>query len=119
MLLGGGHKQRVYELTAPDTVNWQQLAELASTAAGKPIRYRPIIDAEATARARSRGIPEQYLDTVVGFYSAYRHGWCATPPRTSKRSPASRPPLRSAVRASEEDVRGIRLTDLSAPCPCA
>jgi len=79
VLLGGGHKQRVYELTAPDTVNWQQLAELASTAAGKPIRYRPIIDAEATARARSRGIPEQYLDTVVGFYSAYRHGWCATP----------------------------------------
>jgi NAD(P)H dehydrogenase (quinone) len=79
VLIGGGHEQRIYELTAPDTVNWEQLAKLASAEAGKPISYRPITDVEATAQALSSGIPEQYLDTVVGFYSAYRRGWCTAP----------------------------------------
>jgi hypothetical protein len=31
------------------------------------------------SRARKAGVPPKQLGIVIGFYDAYRQGWCGTP----------------------------------------
>ena len=103
-LLGTGHQGRVYELTAPDTVSWQQLAQLAGAKAGKTIPYRPISDDEAMSRALQAGVPPEHLGIVIGFYGAYRQGWCATPSTDFQTLTGA--PAATAIDAIEAIVNG-------------
>jgi len=103
-LLGTGHQGRVYELTAPDTVSWQQLAQLAGAKAGRTIPYRPISDDEAMSRARKAGVPPEHLGIVIGFYDAYRQGWCGTPSTDFQTLTGA--PAATAIDAIEAIVNG-------------
>jgi len=79
VLTEDGHEGKTYDLTGQDAVSWAQLAELASTRAGKPIPYRNVDDTEAAARMEAAGIPAPYIPSMLGFYAAYRAGWSGTP----------------------------------------
>jgi len=79
VLTQDGHEGKTYDLTGQDAVSWAQLAELASTRAGKPVPYRSIDDTEAAARMEAAGIPAPYIPSMLGFYAAYRAGWSGTP----------------------------------------
>ena len=79
VLTQDGHEGKTYDLTGQDAVSWAQLAELASTRAGKPVPYRSIDDTEAAARMEAAGIPAPYIPSMLGFYDAYRAGWSGTP----------------------------------------
>jgi uncharacterized protein YbjT (DUF2867 family) len=57
VLVEDGHEGKVYDLTGHDAVMWEQLAELASEHAGRPIPYRSIDDTEAAARMQAAGLP--------------------------------------------------------------
>jgi NAD(P)H dehydrogenase (quinone) len=72
-------RERTYDLTAHDTVGFDQLAELASQRAGKPISYRSIDDTEAAARMEVAGLPPAFIPSMLGFYAAYRADWSGTP----------------------------------------
>src|SRR3954453_13006438 len=46
VLVDDGHEGKVYDLPGSDAVRWEQLAELASQRAGRPIPYHSIDDTE-------------------------------------------------------------------------
>lgn len=79
VLVEDGHEGKTYDLTGDDAVGFDQLAELASHRAGKPIAYRSINDAEAAARMEAAGLPASAIPAMLGFYAAYRAGWSGTP----------------------------------------
>jgi len=79
VLVEDGHEGKVYDLTGHDAVGFDQLAELASQRAGKPIAYRSIDDTEAAARMEAAGLPPAFIPSMLGFYAAYRAGWSGTP----------------------------------------
>ena len=79
VLVEDGHEGKAYDLTGHDAVGFDQLAELASQRAGKPIGYRSINDTEAAARMEAAGLPAPAIPAMLGFYAAYRAGWSGTP----------------------------------------
>jgi NAD(P)H dehydrogenase (quinone) len=98
VLLEDGHQNTTYELTGPDTIGWDDLAKLATEQAGKPIAYRAIDDAEAAARLSAAGLPEPIVGVMLGFYAAYRAGWCATPTSDLERLSGRATPSLDAIR---------------------
>lgn len=79
VLASGEHPGQVCTLTAADTIGWPDLAELASTIAGKQIAYQAITDGQFTAAILAQGIPEDLAVMFLGVYQAFRQGWAGTP----------------------------------------
>lgn len=79
VLAFGEHPGQLYTLTAADTIDWFDLAELASTIAGKPIGYQAITDNQFTDAVLAQGIPENLAGMFLGIYQAFRQGWTGTP----------------------------------------
>jgi NAD(P)H dehydrogenase (quinone) len=79
VLAFGEHPGQLYTLTAAGTIDWSDLAELASTIAGKPIAYRAITDDQFTGTILAQGIPENLAGLFLGIYRAFRAGWTGTP----------------------------------------
>jgi NAD(P)H dehydrogenase (quinone) len=75
VLLENGHAGKTYDLTGPDAISWNDLAQLASERAGKEIPFRAISDEEAAQRMVAAGIPDAFVPAMLGFYGAYRAGW--------------------------------------------
>jgi NAD(P)H dehydrogenase (quinone) len=79
VLIEDGHAGKTYDLTGRDAVSWDDLADLASERAGRPIAYEPIDDAHAKSRLILAGLPAHLVAMALSFYSAYRAGWSSTP----------------------------------------
>ncbi|HEY3687582.1 MAG TPA: NAD(P)H-binding protein [Streptosporangiaceae bacterium] len=79
VLASDGHAGRRYTLTAADTVDWPDLARLASRIAGRPIAYRPISDDAFTDAMRAQGVPDATAELLLAVYQAFRQGWTADP----------------------------------------
>lgn len=81
VLTSDQHGGQLSTLTAGDTVDWTDLAGLASAISGRSIDYRPISDDEFAATSRDRGMPAELTDVLVGVYRSFRAGWTSTPTR--------------------------------------
>lgn len=79
VLLEAGHDKRIYELTGPDSIGWDDLASLAGTLAGEEVRYRPISDDECRATMSAAGWPPETIEMLIDYYAAFRSGWANTP----------------------------------------
>ncbi|GAA4636296.1 NAD(P)H-binding protein [Actinoallomurus vinaceus] len=79
VLTESGHEGRTYELTGPDAISWHDLASLASTLAGREIRYRPVSDEECRAQWAAAGWPAPAIEMLIAYYGAFRSGWADTP----------------------------------------
>jgi NAD(P)H dehydrogenase (quinone) len=79
VLATGGHPGQLCTLTAADSIDWTDLAELASTITGKQIPYEALTDQQFTAAALARGTPQDLVGTFLGIYHAFRAGWTSTP----------------------------------------
>jgi NAD(P)H dehydrogenase (quinone) len=79
VLVEAGHDGKTYELTGPDAITWDDLAALATTLAGREIRYRSISDDELRALAPAMGFPPAATEMLVAYYGAFRAGWANTP----------------------------------------
>ncbi len=73
-LAESGHEGRAYKLSGPEALRQAQMAEKISEAAGKPVRYRDVSDAEYKKTQLSYGIPEGYADALVDLNVYYRGG---------------------------------------------
>ncbi|WP_067894332.1 NmrA family NAD(P)-binding protein [Nocardia vaccinii] len=79
VLATDGHRGRCYTLTAEDSIDWNDLARLASTMAGSRIEYQPVEDEEFLAAVAGQGIPDGLAQILVEVYRAFRGGWTGTP----------------------------------------
>lgn len=79
VLVSGDQAGQLCTLTAADSIDWTDLAELASTIARKPIRYQAVTDDQFAAAVLAQGFPEDLAGMFLGVYQAFRAGWTGTP----------------------------------------
>jgi NAD(P)H dehydrogenase (quinone) len=79
VLAADDHRGRLYTLTAADSIDWTDLARLASKISGAPVEYLPVSDDQFTSEATAQGIPAGLSSILLGVYRAFRAGWTSTP----------------------------------------
>ena len=67
-----GHDGRVYDLTGPESLSDQDIADKLSAATGREIRYEPLSDAEWFRLMRARGLPASTVRSMLSLHLAYR-----------------------------------------------
>jgi NAD(P)H dehydrogenase (quinone) len=73
-LTESGHERAIYDITTPDTVSMQELAQIASQISGQQYRYEPISDDEWRSRWRAKGRSDWELEAGLTSYEALRSG---------------------------------------------
>ena len=74
VLLGEGHDGRTYDLTGPEAITLQQVAEELSRITGRDVAYHPETLEEAYASRASYGAPEWEVEGWVTTYVAIATG---------------------------------------------
>jgi len=64
-LTSDGHENRVYNITGPELLRFQDVAEILSNIAGKPIAYESVSSDEMYAMFDAMGVPREAVDDLV------------------------------------------------------
>ena len=73
-LAGDGHDGKTYGITGPEALTFADAAVQLSAALGKPVRYVDLIPADARPAMLKMGMPEWYVEDLLGFYGFYSTG---------------------------------------------
>jgi uncharacterized protein YbjT (DUF2867 family) len=73
-LTASGHENKVYELTGPEALSHEQIAQKLSAEVGKQIKYVDISPAAYKEGAVAAGMPESYVDAILNLYQLYVAG---------------------------------------------
>ncbi|WP_330250763.1 SDR family oxidoreductase [Nocardia sp. NBC_00565] len=65
VLTTDGHEGRVYELGGDERLTYAELAQVISQAAGKPVRYENLAQADYSAALEQAGLPAQYAAVLA------------------------------------------------------
>jgi uncharacterized protein YbjT (DUF2867 family) len=74
VLTGAGHDGRHYDLTGPESVTFEDVAEHLSAVLGRRIDFVDLSDAQATTRFTAAGAPPWYVANVVALFDILRRG---------------------------------------------
>jgi uncharacterized protein YbjT (DUF2867 family) len=105
-LTGAGHDGRTYTLTGPEAITYEQVAKEISAAAGRPVTYVSVSDAEAREAMVAEGLPPMVADAIVGIFADQRTGSMADT-TDDLRTLLGRPPRTMATFAGDH-VRAFR-----------
>ena len=72
------HQDKTYLVTGPEALTFADAAEQLSAVLAKPIRYTDITPENARKALVQKGVPEWYVDDLLGFYAFYNTGAGAT-----------------------------------------
>jgi uncharacterized protein YbjT (DUF2867 family) len=70
----GAHVARTYDLTGPEALTFEDIAEVLSEVTGRTISYRPETVEEAYRSRASYGAPDWQVDAWVSTYTAIANG---------------------------------------------
>jgi uncharacterized protein YbjT (DUF2867 family) len=73
-LTASGHENKTYDLTGPEALSHEQVAQKLSSAAGKQIKYVDIPPAAYKEGAVAAGFPDWYVDLLLDLYAFYVAG---------------------------------------------
>lgn len=73
-LTGNGHEGKTYLITGPEALTFGEAAAQLSSALGKPVKYVDLIPADARKAMLKTGMPEWYVEDLIGFYAFYSTG---------------------------------------------
>ncbi|MCM6774764.1 SDR family oxidoreductase [Nocardia sp. CDC159] len=65
VLTTDGHAGQVYELGGDERFTYAELAQRISEAAGKPVRYRDVAEADYSAALQQAGLPADYANVLA------------------------------------------------------
>jgi len=74
VLVGDGHDGRTYELTGPEAVTFDAVAEQLSIVVGRRIGFMPVPDEAAVAALTEAGAPQWFATNVVAQFRLLRQG---------------------------------------------
>jgi uncharacterized protein YbjT (DUF2867 family) len=66
LLTRAGHDNREHVLTGPEALSYDDLAATIVAEWDLPVRYRPVTAAERTAQLIDAGLPQTFVDVLVG-----------------------------------------------------
>lgn len=78
LLLADEFHDEQLELTGPQAVTFEQVAEAISRHAGRPVGYLPCTDEQVTAALGGRGVPPFVVSQILAIFDALRAGGQAT-----------------------------------------
>ncbi|HVT66565.1 MAG TPA: NAD(P)H-binding protein [Trebonia sp.] len=81
-----GHEGVVHELTGPDSLTWDQLAELAG------VPFRAVTDDQYREYLTRFRLPDPTVQDLIDMYADFRSGWSGTP-APALRALTGRPPV--------------------------
>jgi uncharacterized protein YbjT (DUF2867 family) len=73
-LTAPGHENRAYDITGPEALTHEQVAQKLSAASGRQIKYVDIPPAAYKEGAVAAGIPAWYADLLLDLYQFYVAG---------------------------------------------
>ncbi len=73
-LTGDGHDGRCYQLTGPEAITFDDVAEQLSAVVGRPIGFVPVPDDAALAQLVGAGMPEWLATNMVRQFGLLRQG---------------------------------------------
>jgi uncharacterized protein YbjT (DUF2867 family) len=74
VLTGAGHEGRRYDLTGPEAVTFDDVAEHLSAVLGRRIAFVDLSDEQAMTRFTAAGAPPWYVGNVVRLFAVLRRG---------------------------------------------
>lgn len=77
-LTGTGHEGRAYDLTGPEAIGYQRVAEELSAATGRPVRYLAVPDDDARRAMIGQGLPPPVAEAIVAIFASQRAGSMTT-----------------------------------------
>ena len=69
-----GHEGKIYPLTGPEALSMAEVAEILSTATGRPIRYVNVAPEEARRAQLAAGVPQYTADALAELFAERRKG---------------------------------------------
>lgn len=69
-----GHNGRIYDITGPEALTYEQAAGILSAILGEKVRFRGLTDDEARTDMLARGLSAGYADALIEVSRAYRNG---------------------------------------------
>jgi uncharacterized protein YbjT (DUF2867 family) len=69
-----GHEGRVYKLSGPKSLSYDEAAGILSAVLGRKVCYVPVPDDAARSAMIASGAPELYADYVIDLYQFFRDG---------------------------------------------
>lgn len=74
VLVTPGHDGRVYDITGPESLTYDQATDVFSGVLGRPVRFRGLSDEQAREEMLRSGLPAGNADTLIAVSRVYRHG---------------------------------------------
>jgi len=68
-----GHEGKIYNLTGPDTITWQEITDLLTEVLGRKITYVPITQDQLREQLKGH-MPDQVIDGFVNVYTYFSNG---------------------------------------------
>lgn len=72
-----GHENKIYDITGPEPLSHQQMADVFSRVLGKPIQFIDVIPDQMQAGLRAAGFPQWQVDGLIEDYAHYARGEAA------------------------------------------
>ncbi len=76
------HGRHVQAVHGPEDLSWRRVAEIVSSATGRPLHVERIPDEAMRDGMRDAGMPDALVDALVGMSTGLRDGFVAEQPRT-------------------------------------
>ena len=74
---GNEHLNKVYDITGPEVLSHNQVAEILSEATGRNISYMDISEEDARKGMKKRGMNDWFIQNAIELYNIYRMGYAS------------------------------------------
>src|SRR5918999_1384261 len=111
-LMGAGHEGRIYTLTGPEALTYEDMADQLSRALGRVIRHVNLPPADLKAGMLAEGMPESITDRMLDLESYFREGRASTITDDVKRV-IGREPKRFADYVRDTAATGVWNADVA------
>ena len=75
ILLNGGHENKIYTPTGPESVSFEDVAKVISESTGKDVNYVPVTIEAVGQAIRDMGWGDWGAEVMMDYSKAYSEGW--------------------------------------------
>jgi uncharacterized protein YbjT (DUF2867 family) len=81
-LTGEGHDRRIYDLTGPEALSYDAMADAISEATGRRVAYAHVPPEYAKKQMMAEGVPRWLAEDMIVLAASFRDGYGATVTQT-------------------------------------